>query len=66
MRLLSNILLPVAVAALVLGGWEWAVAHWQVPLDWVQHLSVRRGRALRVLVLSAQVQPLALALMLMR
>ena len=32
MRHLSNILLPVAVAALVLGGWEWAVAHWQVPV----------------------------------
>ena len=27
-----DILLPLAVAALVLGGWEWAVAHWQVPV----------------------------------
>ena len=32
MRHLSHLLLPVAVAALVLGGWEWAVAHWQVPV----------------------------------
>ena len=27
-----DILLPVIVAALVLGAWEWAVAHWQVPV----------------------------------
>jgi NitT/TauT family transport system permease protein len=26
------IALPLAVAVLVLGGWEWAVAHWQVPV----------------------------------
>src|SRR5438445_2363437 len=29
---LPDIALPVAVAALVLGAWEWAVAHWQVPV----------------------------------
>ena len=27
-----DIALPLAVAALVLGGWEWAVTHWQVPV----------------------------------
>jgi NitT/TauT family transport system permease protein len=26
-----DIVLPMAVAALVLGAWQWAVAHWQVP-----------------------------------
>ena len=31
MKHLANIALPVAVAALVLGLWEGAVAHWQVP-----------------------------------
>jgi NitT/TauT family transport system permease protein len=32
MKRLLDIALPVAVAALVLGGWEWAVTHWQVPV----------------------------------
>src|SRR3982751_874443 len=27
-----DILLPLAVAVLILGAWEWAVAHWQVPV----------------------------------
>ena len=27
-----DFILPLAVAALVLGCWEWAVAHWQVPV----------------------------------
>ena len=31
MKRLMDILLPFAVAALLLGIWEWAVAHWQVP-----------------------------------
>jgi NitT/TauT family transport system permease protein len=31
MRRFLNITLPLAVALLVLGAWEWAVAHWQVP-----------------------------------
>ena len=31
MRRAADILLPLAVAALALAGWEWAVAHWQVP-----------------------------------
>ncbi|HEY0266039.1 MAG TPA: ABC transporter permease [Rhizomicrobium sp.] len=31
MNRIANIALPLAVAALLLGGWEWAVAHWQVP-----------------------------------
>jgi NitT/TauT family transport system permease protein len=31
MNRLANITLPLVVAALVLGAWEWAVAHWQVP-----------------------------------
>jgi NitT/TauT family transport system permease protein len=31
MNRLLAIALPLAVAALLLGGWEWAVAHWQVP-----------------------------------
>jgi NitT/TauT family transport system permease protein len=31
MRRVLDITLPVAVALLVLGAWEWAVAHWQVP-----------------------------------
>lgn len=31
MKRALDIALPLAVAALVLGGWEWAVAHWQVP-----------------------------------
>jgi NitT/TauT family transport system permease protein len=31
MRRAFDIALPLAVAALVLGVWEWAVAHWQVP-----------------------------------
>jgi len=26
-----NILLPLLLAAALLGGWEWAVSHWQVP-----------------------------------
>jgi NitT/TauT family transport system permease protein len=32
MKRLLDIALPVAVAALVLGAWEWAVAQWQVPV----------------------------------
>ena len=32
MRKLLDIALPLVVAALVLGGWQWAVAHWQVPV----------------------------------
>ena len=32
MRRLLDILLPLAVAVAVLGAWEWAVAHWQVPV----------------------------------
>lgn len=32
MKRFLDIALPVAVAALVLGGWEWAVTHWQVPV----------------------------------
>jgi NitT/TauT family transport system permease protein len=31
MKKLMDILLPFTVAALLLGAWEWAVAHWQVP-----------------------------------
>src|SRR5262245_10987015 len=31
MKRLWDIALPAAVAVLVLGGWEWAVVHWQVP-----------------------------------
>jgi len=31
MKRLMDILLPFAVAALLLGIWEWAVAHWLVP-----------------------------------
>jgi NitT/TauT family transport system permease protein len=31
MKRLLNIGLPVTVALLLLGTWEWAVAHWQVP-----------------------------------
>ena len=31
MRRIWNIALPTMVAVLVLGAWEWAVAHWQVP-----------------------------------
>jgi NitT/TauT family transport system permease protein len=31
MKRLMDVLLPFAVAALLLGIWEWAVAHWQVP-----------------------------------
>jgi NitT/TauT family transport system permease protein len=32
MRRIVDLILPLAVAALVLGGWEWAVTHWQVPV----------------------------------
>ena len=32
MRRALDIVLPLAVALLVLGAWEWAVAHWQVPV----------------------------------
>ena len=32
MKKALDIALPVAVAALVLGLWQWAVAHWQVPV----------------------------------
>ncbi len=32
MKRLADFLLPVLVAALVLGAWQWAVAHWQVPV----------------------------------
>ncbi|HET7083655.1 MAG TPA: ABC transporter permease [Rhizomicrobium sp.] len=32
MRRLLDIAMPLLVALLVLGGWEWAVAHWQVPV----------------------------------
>lgn len=31
MKRALDIVLPLAVAVLVLGAWEWAVAHWQVP-----------------------------------
>ena len=31
MRRVLDIALPLAVALLVLGAWQWAVAHWQVP-----------------------------------
>jgi NitT/TauT family transport system permease protein len=31
MKRLFDVALPLAVAALLLGAWEWAVAHWQVP-----------------------------------
>ena len=31
MRRIWNVALPMSVALLVLGAWEWAVAHWQVP-----------------------------------
>lgn len=31
MKRLLDIALPLLVAMLALGGWEWAVAHWQVP-----------------------------------
>lgn len=31
MKRLFDIALPVMVAVLLLGAWEWAVAHWQVP-----------------------------------
>jgi len=31
MKKLADIVLPFAIAALLLGAWEWAVAHWQVP-----------------------------------
>ena len=32
MRRMLDITLPLAVALLVLCSWEWAVAHWQVPV----------------------------------
>lgn len=32
MKRTFDIALPLAVAALVLGAWEWAVIHWQVPV----------------------------------
>jgi NitT/TauT family transport system permease protein len=32
MKRAFDIILPLAVAALLLGAWEWAVAHWQVPV----------------------------------
>src|SRR5215813_12232152 len=32
MKRFLDIALPVSVAALVLSLWEWAVAHWQVPV----------------------------------
>ena len=32
MRRIVDIALPLLVALLVLGAWEWAVAHWQVPV----------------------------------
>lgn len=32
MKRILDIVMPLLVAALVLGGWEWAVAHWQVPV----------------------------------
>jgi NitT/TauT family transport system permease protein len=32
MKRAIDMALPLVVAALVLGGWEWAVAHWQVPV----------------------------------
>lgn len=32
MKRALDIALPLAVAALILGLWEWAVAHWQVPV----------------------------------
>jgi NitT/TauT family transport system permease protein len=32
MRRAVDFVLPLLVATLVLGGWEWAVAHWQVPV----------------------------------
>ena len=31
MKRAPDILLPLLLAVLVLGGWEWAIAHWQVP-----------------------------------
>ena len=31
MKRLLDFILPLAVAALVIGAWQWAVAHWQVP-----------------------------------
>jgi NitT/TauT family transport system permease protein len=31
MKRTLDIMMPLAVALLVLGGWEWAVTHWQVP-----------------------------------
>lgn len=31
MKRALDILLPLTLAVLVLGGWEWAIAHWQVP-----------------------------------
>ncbi len=31
MKRLLDVILPLLVAALVIGGWQWAVAHWQVP-----------------------------------
>jgi NitT/TauT family transport system permease protein len=32
MKRALDITLPLLVAAIVLGGWQWAVAHWQVPV----------------------------------
>ena len=32
MRRLLDFALPLIVAALVIGAWQWAVAHWQVPV----------------------------------
>src|SRR5262249_40611064 len=32
MKRVLDIALPLIVAILVLGAWEWAVAHWQVPV----------------------------------
>jgi NitT/TauT family transport system permease protein len=32
MRRVLDIAMPMAIALLVLGGWQWAVAHWQVPV----------------------------------
>lgn len=31
MKRALDILLPLTLAVLLLGGWEWAIAHWQVP-----------------------------------
>jgi NitT/TauT family transport system permease protein len=31
MKRAPDILFPLALAVLVLGGWEWAIAHWRVP-----------------------------------